>query len=264
MIPDLESEGWKSFEEYDECPSSVPLDCTEETVQLVAGKLGGGAGPGSVDAVQAKDWLLHHDRASQELREEMAAWVEWLGNTTPPWTAFRALMGCRMSALDKQPGVRPLGIGEIWRRGIAKYVLTVCSEDAKAACGSTQLCAGLEASIEGAIHSVLETEAEDDCLEFGEWEVDDDIWEKEAEEGEVQDSLPTRREREAMAAELLTQEEAETSSGEMEEVEAAAASQGREGKVLFLVDTTNGFNMHKRGTAYFGSSLRPAPKDSHL
>ncbi|KAL7519316.1 hypothetical protein ACHAWF_000226 [Thalassiosira exigua] len=75
-----------------------------------------------------------------------------------------------MSALDKQPGVRPLGIGEIWRRAMAK-----------AACGSTQLCAGLEAGIEGAIHSVLETAAEDDCLEFGEWEVDDDIWEKEAE-----------------------------------------------------------------------------------
>ncbi|KAL7549341.1 hypothetical protein ACHAWF_012611, partial [Thalassiosira exigua] len=246
MIPDLESEGWKSFEEYDECPSSVPLDCTEETVQLVTGKLGGGAGPGSVDAVQVKDWLLHHGRTSQELREELAAWVEWLGNTTPPWAAFRALMGCRMSALDKQPGVRPLSIGEIWRHAMAKCVLTVCGEDAKAACGSTQLCAGLEAGIEGAIHSVLETAAEDDCLEFGDWEVDDDIWEKEAEEGEVQDSLPARREREAMAARLLTQEDAEASGGEMEESEVADASQGHEGKVLFLVDATNGFNMLSR------------------
>ncbi|KAL7519315.1 hypothetical protein ACHAWF_000225 [Thalassiosira exigua] len=49
-----------------------------------------------------------------------------------------------------------------------------------------------------------------------------------------------------MAAWLLTQEEAEASGGEMEEAEAADESQGREGKVLFLVDATNGFNMLSR------------------
>ena len=71
-----------------------------------------------------------------------------------PFAAYRALMGCRLLALDKQPGVRPLGIGEMWRRAIAKCALRVCGPDAKAACGSTNLCAGLEAGIEGALHSV--------------------------------------------------------------------------------------------------------------
>ncbi|KAL7523031.1 hypothetical protein ACHAWF_000333 [Thalassiosira exigua] len=155
MIPDLESEGWKLFEEYGECPSSVPLDCTEETVQLVAGKIGGGAegGAGGLGGVAGQ-----HD----------------------------AVVG-GVSCFDGVPDERP---GQAARHASARHrgdlcVLVVCGEDAKAACRSTQLCVGLEAGIEGAIHSVLETAAGDDCLEFGEWELDNDIWEKEAEEGEV-------------------------------------------------------------------------------
>eukprot|EP00956_Cyclotella_meneghiniana_P036391 scaffold125132_cov43-Cyclotella_meneghiniana.AAC.1 len=61
---------------------------------------------------------------------------------------------CRVAALDKQPGVRPLGVGEALMRLISKVVLADCGREAKAACGSTQLCAGLEAGIEGAIHAV--------------------------------------------------------------------------------------------------------------
>ena len=37
-------------------------------------------------------------------------------------------------------------------------------------------------------------------MEFGEWEVDDSIWEKPAEEGQVQDSLTMRREHEEREA----------------------------------------------------------------
>ena len=43
MIQDLEKEGWASFEKYDTCKTTIPVDCTEEIVSVVAGKLGGGA-----------------------------------------------------------------------------------------------------------------------------------------------------------------------------------------------------------------------------
>ena len=90
-------------------------------------------------------------------------------------------MACRLVALDKQPGVRPVGIGEIFRRAIAKCALKVCGEDAKAACGSANLCAGLEAGIEGALHSVTRRAADGNTMEFGEWEVIDDIFAQTAE-----------------------------------------------------------------------------------
>ena len=77
-VPELEKEDWASFEEYGECGTSIPLDCSPEIVEEVAAKLRGGAGPGSVDAIAMSNWLLWHGKYSQVLREELAAWTEWL------------------------------------------------------------------------------------------------------------------------------------------------------------------------------------------
>ena len=120
----------------------------------MAPKLKGAAGPTSVDAVALSSWLLSFGLASIELREEMAHWTVWLANTSPPWAAYRATMASPLVAMDKMPGVRPLGIGEIYHRLWAKLVIKDCGSQAKLSCGTSQLCAGLEAGIEGAIHSV--------------------------------------------------------------------------------------------------------------
>ena len=66
-IPDLAQEDWASFEEYAECLDSVPVDCTTEIVEKVAGKLRGGAGPGSVDAIAMSNWLLRHGKFFSDL-----------------------------------------------------------------------------------------------------------------------------------------------------------------------------------------------------
>ena len=63
-------------------------------------------------------------------------------------------MSGRMIALDKQPGIRPVGVGETWRRLMAKCLLKVVGPEAKSACGTTQLASSLEARIEGAIHAI--------------------------------------------------------------------------------------------------------------
>ena len=62
----------------------------------------------------------------------------------------------RLVALDKCPGVRPIGVGETWRRLIAKTTLLLAGSEAKELCGIQQLCAGLEAGIEGGIHAIDE------------------------------------------------------------------------------------------------------------
>ena len=63
-------------------------------------------------------------------------------------------MACRLVALDKRPGVHPVGIGETLRRSLTKVVMRAAGEQAKMACGYIQMCAGLEAGIEGATHAV--------------------------------------------------------------------------------------------------------------
>jgi hypothetical protein len=153
FTPDLDDPNNIAFEAYDSVPDPIPLDITVDMVETTAKKLKGGAGPDSVDAAMMRNLLLRHKRASCRLREVMARWVLWLANEMPPWAAFRAMTDRRLVALDKQVGTRPVGIGALWIRGTCKVMLIEAGVDGKEACGSEQLCAGLEAGIEGAVHA---------------------------------------------------------------------------------------------------------------
>lgn len=90
--------------------------------------------------------------------------------------AYRAVTDQRMVALDKSPGTRPVGISCVWIRRVCKAMLIEAWSDGKEACGSDQLCAGLEAGIEGALHSVR-------VLGFEEWEVEVTFLRENVEEG---------------------------------------------------------------------------------
>ena len=63
-------------------------------------------------------------------------------------------MACRLVVLDKRPEVRPVGIGETLRRDLTKLLIWAAGHQANIACGNLQLCACLEAGIEGATHAV--------------------------------------------------------------------------------------------------------------
>ena len=63
-------------------------------------------------------------------------------------------MSGRLIAMDKQPGIRPVGVGETWRRLMAKCLLKITGPEAKSACGTTQILGGLESGIEGTIHAM--------------------------------------------------------------------------------------------------------------
>ena len=132
---------------------------------------------------------------------------------TFPYAAHRALKTGRLSALDKQPGVRQIGVASAASRLLAKCKLKVVGDDAKAACGNVNLCAGLEAGIKGALHAVRARAADGDKMEFGDWEVDHDIFLLTADEGEVQDSLPVRRAKEARAAVAVAADPPPTGGG---------------------------------------------------
>ena len=77
-------------------------------------------------------------------------------------------MLCHLVALDKSPGVSPVGIRETIRRAIAKLIMSAAGDQAKTACGSLQLCVGLEAGIEGATQTVVKQRQERTTQEPGE------------------------------------------------------------------------------------------------
>ena len=59
------------------------------------------------------------------------------------------MMSGRLIVLDKSSGIRLVGIDETWRRLLAKCLLRVTGQEAKAACGMEKLAGGVEAGIEG-------------------------------------------------------------------------------------------------------------------
>ena len=96
----------------------------------------------------------------EDLRVLVVRLEDWMANSSPPWDAYRALMAFRLVAPDKMPGVRPMGIRKTLLRDLAKLVMRAAGDQAKTACENLQLCTGLEATIEGATHAVVQRRIE--------------------------------------------------------------------------------------------------------
>ena len=54
--------------------------------------------------------------------------------------------------LNKNPGVRPIGVGEVLRRIVAKAILKVERQEVQETCGYIQKCSCLPEGIEAAVH----------------------------------------------------------------------------------------------------------------
>ena len=89
--------------------------------------------------------------------------IEWLLN----WTSNEHLVEYKICnqiwsrtnlillvPLDKNPGVRPIGVGEVLRRIIGKTTSAMFKEEIKEAVGPLQVCAGHSAGSEAAIHAM--------------------------------------------------------------------------------------------------------------
>ena len=92
--------------------------------------------------------------ASDDLCQSLALLARRLCTQFIHPSIIAPLLACRLVALDKNPGVRPIGICEVARRIISKVILFVVKGDIQDAAGSCQLCGGQIAGIEAAVHSV--------------------------------------------------------------------------------------------------------------
>jgi len=69
-----------------------------------------------------------HGSSSGKLHEVVAALCQLLCNSIVPWDNIRALLASCLIALDKCPGVWPIGVGETLRRIVVKTIclITCC------------------------------------------------------------------------------------------------------------------------------------------
>lgn len=114
----------------------------------------GAAGPSSLDAHCWRRLCTSFKSASHDLCHALALLARRLCSTLVDPKGISPFLACRLIALDKCPGVRPIGICETPRRIVAKAVLFVTKGDIQDAAGSLQLCAGQIAGIEAAVHAM--------------------------------------------------------------------------------------------------------------
>ena len=64
--------------------------------------------------------------------------------------SIESVVACRLIPLSKDPGVKPIGIGEVLRRIIGKAVTSIIEEDKVLSADNLQLCGGQKS---GASHA---------------------------------------------------------------------------------------------------------------
>lgn len=121
-------------------------------IRSAALHVSGAAGPSGLDALSWRRMCTCFKAASHDLCHALALTAKRLCTELVDPASIATLMSSRLIALDKNPGVRPIGIGDTARRIIAKAILFVTRHDIQEATGSIQLCVGLIAGVEAAVH----------------------------------------------------------------------------------------------------------------
>jgi hypothetical protein len=124
----------------------------------------GAAGPSGLDALGWRHILVSKNYGStgKELRESIASMARNLATRKVEIqedgsTDIEAYLSCTLIPLDKLPGVRPIGIGEVIRRIVGKTIIaTVKSQIVECAAGPQQLCAGQRSGCEVAVHAMTQ------------------------------------------------------------------------------------------------------------
>ena len=95
-----------------------------------------------------------YDSVSRDLCQSLAGVAKRLCTEFVDPANLAPLLASRLVALDKKPGIRPIGVGDTARRIIAKAIMMTLRSDILDVTGTLQLCAGQTAGSEAAIHGV--------------------------------------------------------------------------------------------------------------
>ena len=95
------------------------------------------------------------------LREEVAVFRRNLLRIAYHPALLEGYTSCRLIPLEKTPGIRPIGVGEVLRRIVGKTITGFLKEKIRSAVGPLQVCAGHSAGSEAAIHSMSQGFAEE-------------------------------------------------------------------------------------------------------
>ena len=113
-------------------------------------------GPSLLDAMQYNYLLSSHKYKTEnkELTTQITIFARKCATETLDPLTLEAYVSCPLIPLDKNPGVRPIGVGEVLRKIVGNCIRWVLKEDIQLAAGPLQTTTGLQSGAEAAIHSM--------------------------------------------------------------------------------------------------------------
>ena len=110
---------------------------SQETIRIAAMNTKGGSGPSGLDADSWRNILASRrfGICTEELRTELASATRQMciekvelvqTEDESPTSSLEAFLACRLIPLNKNPGLPPIGVGEVLRRIVGKVVMKVC------------------------------------------------------------------------------------------------------------------------------------------
>ena len=148
----------------------IKLDAIDaDLVKRAAVRTRGGAGPSGQDADGWRRLLIIKlfGTSSTDLCKAVAEVIKKLCTADNRSPSLEPFLACCLVPLDKNPGLRPICIGEILRRIAGKFIVSHIRNDLISSVGSLQVCAGREAGCESiihAMHKIYEEEASEIIL----------------------------------------------------------------------------------------------------
>ena len=128
----------------------------EEMIRKAAIKTNGGSGPSTMDTGGWRRILCSNNFSDTnvDLRKAIANFIKKICTEKVSAVSIKAFVACRLIPLDKNPGLRPMEVGEILHRITRKVIVSVLKKKVASSAGPLQVCAGQEAGSEAAIQAM--------------------------------------------------------------------------------------------------------------
>ena len=143
-------------------PHPVMFDAIDGTlIRSMVLRTSGSAGPSGLDSSGWRRMCSSFGTDSNDLCSAIAGLTRRISTNYVDPKGLTSLLASRLIALDKRPGVRPIGVGEVLRRIVAKAVLYITNMDILKAAGDHQLCAGHVSGCEAGVHAMTDIQEDD-------------------------------------------------------------------------------------------------------
>ena len=136
-------------------------------IRKIAREVNGASGPSNLDSDGWKRILTSSSFGtySNNLCESIAALARKLcfSRNCANDDSLEALLASKLIPLDKNPGLRPIGVGEVLRRIIGRAVMRTCRSSIIESAGDLQLCAGQQGGCEALVHAMADVFDDEEC-----------------------------------------------------------------------------------------------------